>query len=128
MSRTKCRGCGSENLETLIDLGESPISNEFLAPDFDVTSERTYPLHSIVCLECSLVQLTANLNREILFKSDYVYFSSYSKSWLSHCETFANRMITERNLKAESLVVEVASNDGYLLQYFKSSGIRALVS
>ena len=126
MKIIKCRGCGFGNLETLVNLGHSPISNEFLPRDFDFSLEKTFPLHAIVCLSCALVQLTDNLDRETLFKSDYVYYSSYSKSWLEHCESFAEKMINELDLDSEDLVVEIASNDGYLLQYFKAEGIGVL--
>ncbi len=126
MNSYACRGCGSKVLETLVDLGLSPVSNEFLPENFELSKEVLHPLHAIVCVECSLVQLTNNLNREDLFKSDYVYFSSYSKSWLKHCENYAEKMILERNLNSDNLVVEIASNDGYLLQFFKSKDIGVL--
>jgi SAM-dependent methyltransferase len=126
MRLTECRGCRGTQFETLINLEDSPVSNDFLQIDFDLTLEPVFPLEAIVCMDCAFVQLTQVLSREELFKPDYVYFSSYSKSWLSHCEDFAKKIQVEKNLTAQSLVVEIASNDGYLLQYFKSAGVGVL--
>jgi SAM-dependent methyltransferase len=87
--------------------------------------ERFYPLHAYVCGSCFLVQLTEFETPERIF-SDYAYFSSYSESWLKHCESYACAMVDRWSLGAESLVIEIASNDGYLLQYFKKSGVPVL--
>jgi 2-polyprenyl-3-methyl-5-hydroxy-6-metoxy-1,4-benzoquinol methylase len=126
MKLSNCRGCNSSNFESLIDLGNSPVSNDFLPLDYDVKSEPTFPLHAIVCMECSFVQLSEILTREDLFKPDYVYFSSFSKSWLAHCEDYTNMILNEIELDSSSLVIEIASNDGYLLQYFLKREIKVL--
>lgn len=122
----KCRGCGVNLTQIFLDLGESPIANNLL-DEMDLSlQESKYPLRVMVCQECSLVQLPEIAAREDLFRSDYVYYSSYSSSWLNHCEKFANQMISKLGLTPNDLVIEVASNDGYLLQYFAKQGINVL--
>ncbi len=120
-----CRFCGAELTRTFADLGRSPLSNSFLAPDQLRSMEPHYPLHVYVCEKCLLVQLEEFEKAETIF-SDYLYFSSYSDLWLRHAETYAERMTAELGLGGCSLVVEVASNDGYLLQYFRQRGIGVL--
>ena len=126
MKLSNCRGCNSSHFESLIDLGNSPVSNDFLPLSFDLDLEPSFPLHAIVCMDCSFVQLSEILTREDLFKPDYVYFSSFSKSWLTHCEDYTKMILNEIELDSNSLVVEIASNDGYLLQYFLNRGINVL--
>lgn len=121
-----CRGCGSSLSLTLLDLGKSPIANNLVESLDSNLQNDYYPLKAMTCSKCALVQLTEELPREILFKSDYVYYSSVSTSWLEHAKLFAQKMIQFLSLSQNDLVVEVASNDGYLLQYFKSNGIQVL--
>lgn len=122
----KCRGCDVEIHRTFLDLGDSPIANDLLG-EMDLSlCEPTYPLKVMVCQECSLVQLPAIAAREDLFRADYVYYSSYSTSWLAHCRDYADQIISGLSLTQNDLVVEVASNDGYLLKYFAEQGISVL--
>ena len=120
-----CRFCGSKLKHTFVDLGMSPLCESYLTADQLNQMEPFYPLHVKVCEECYLVQLEEYVSGEDIF-SEYVYFSSYSDSWLKHSSNYVD-MITQRlNLGPHSLVVELASNDGYLLQYFVKKGIPAL--
>lgn len=119
-----CRFCGSTLKHTFVDLGMSPLCESYLTADQLNQMEPFYPLHVKVCEGCYLVQLEEYVSAEHIF-TEYAYFSSYSDSWLKHSSDYVD-MISERlNLRAESLVVELASNDGYLLQYFAKKGIRA---
>jgi SAM-dependent methyltransferase len=121
----RCRFCDAELTRTFVDLGRSPLANSLLRADDIDRSEPTYPLHVFVCERCLLVQVPEFAPAADIF-SDYLYFSSYSQLWLDHCRDYANRMVERYRLNASSLVVEVASNDGYLLQYFKERGIDVL--
>jgi hypothetical protein len=124
-SPVKCRFCKSPLQHTFVDLGMSPLCESFLKRNDLNRMEPFYPLHVRVCSECYLVQLEEYVRPEHIF-SEYAYFSSYSESWLKHCSAYVD-MITERlKLNGESLAVELASNDGYLLQYFVAKGIPAL--
>ena len=118
----RCRFCQSGLSETFADLGMSPLSNSYLGESQLQGMERFYPLHAYVCSSCFLVQLTEFETPERIF-SDYAYFSSYSDSWLRHCEVYARSMVERWQLGSASRVIEIASNDGYLLQYFKQLGI-----
>jgi len=120
-----CRFCGEALAETFADLGMSPLSNAFIAPERANALEKFYPLHAYVCSSCRLVQLAAFESPAQIFR-DYLYFSSYSESWLRHAETYAQAMIARFGLGAQSQVIEIASNDGYLLQYFQRRGIPVL--
>jgi len=121
-----CRSCRSELKLTLIDLGSSPIANN-LIPNTQSMKEISYfPLCAKTCENCSLVQLSEELPRETLFRSDYVYHSSYSSSWLEHSRSYVRKMVKFLNLSENDLVVEVASNDGYLLQFFADSKVQVL--
>ena len=122
----KCRGCKSVISRTFIDLGDSPIANNLLLPSQLDYEETYYPLHVLVCDSCGLVQLPNISSREELFSDDYTYHSSYSESWLVHSEKYATDMTKKLNLTVDDLVVEIASNDGYLLQYFRNSEIQVL--
>jgi hypothetical protein len=122
----KCRGCGELLLLTFLDLGSSPIANDLITPENLNSPEIHYPLHVMTCTACALVQIPEVALRESLFRSDYVYFSSYSTSWLAHARDYVSLMTSRLNLGTEDLVVEVASNDGYLLQYFVEAGIQVL--
>ncbi|MHB8147419.1 MAG: methyltransferase domain-containing protein [Vulcanimicrobiaceae bacterium] len=120
-----CRSCATPLAVSFADLGSSPLSNSYIAIDRVREMEPTYPLHAYVCDNCFLVQLEAVQSREHIF-SEYAYFSSYSDSWLAHSRDYARAAIDRLGLTAESLVVEAASNDGYLLQYFIERGVRVL--
>lgn len=120
-----CRFCGAGLQRTFVDLGMSPLCETYPSlADFN-RGEVYYPLHVYVCDACFLVQLEQYQSPENIF-SDYAYFSSYSDSWLKHAKTYCNKMITRFGLNHESFVVEVASNDGYLLQYFAEKNIPVL--
>jgi hypothetical protein len=121
-----CRGCGSLLTETFIDLGQSPIANNLLSVEQLNDREIFFPLHTRTCSVCGLVQLPEISSRETLFPEDYTYYSSYSASWLAHCQRYAREMMESLSLTKDDLVVEIASNDGYLLQYFQSEGIPVL--
>ena len=119
----RCRSCGHGLEHIFVDLGLSPISNAMRRPEQDGEAEAFYPLRTFVCEVCKLVQIQDVATREAHFHGDYTYFSSFSASWLRHAETYAAMMVERFGLGAESSVFEVASNDGYLLQYFKARGI-----
>jgi SAM-dependent methyltransferase len=121
----RCRSCGSEKLEPVLDLGKTPLANALLT-EADLTKpEPTFPLALVFCPACSLCQITEEVPPETMF-SDYLYFSSFSDTMLKHAETIATRVVRDEKLGPESLVVEVASNDGYLLQYYAKAGVPVL--
>ncbi|MBA3662139.1 MAG: class I SAM-dependent methyltransferase [Gammaproteobacteria bacterium] len=120
-----CRFCETPLNATLIDLGMSPLSNSFLKKDELQKKEKFYPLHARICNECFLVQLPELQSPENIFK-DYAYFSSYSESWLQHCASYTNMIVERFKIDAKWQVVELASNDGYLLQYFAAKKIPVL--
>ncbi|RJG05974.1 methyltransferase domain-containing protein [Noviherbaspirillum cavernae] len=124
-----CRSCGAPLdpvRHTFADLGLSPVSNAFVKPENAARGEMFYPLHALVCERCWLVQLSDVSRAEAHFHDDYVYFSSFSSSWLAHARRYVDMMIPRFGLDAASRVVEIASNDGYLLQYFVQAGIPSL--
>jgi len=125
MKETHCRFCNSNLSKVFVDLGMSPLSNSFLTEDMLDKEEKFYPLAAFVCENCFLVQLPEIENPENIF-SDYAYFSSYSETWLKHSENYVNEMLDRFSFDSKSLVVEIASNDGYLLQYFKKKEIPVL--
>ncbi len=120
-----CRLCGAILTRTFVDLGMSPLCESYVPADKLDAPETFYPLHVLLCESCLLVQLPAHVAGEDIF-SDYAYFSSYSDSWVAHAENYARAMIDSLRLTADSLVTEVASNDGYLLQHFVAAGIPVL--
>jgi SAM-dependent methyltransferase len=120
-----CRFCGSPLNHTFTDLGMSPLANSYVSVAKANAMEPFYPLHAYVCTKCWLVQLQMYETGEHIF-SEYAYFSSFSDSWLAHAKQYTERMRERFALTAKSLVVEIASNDGYLLQYFKVAGIPVL--
>jgi SAM-dependent methyltransferase len=122
----RCRSCGAPLKAVLVDLGMTPISNAFVRADHASFSERFYPLKSFVCDRCWLVQLEDFETPETHFHAEYVYFSSFSDSWLAHARSFVEKAIPRLALGTSSRVVEVGSNDGYLLQYFVERGIPCL--
>jgi SAM-dependent methyltransferase len=120
-----CRSCQSEQLEIVLRLGQTPLANSLLtAKDLD-RPETTYPLDLAFCPECSLVQITETVPPELLFR-EYLYFSSFSDDLLRHARVLTERVRHKRQLDAGSLVLEIASNDGYLLQNYKQAGIPVL--
>lgn len=120
-----CRFCGAGLRRTFVDLGMSPLCETYPSASDLNRGEVYYPLHVYVCEQCFLVQLEEYETAENIF-SDYAYFSSYSDSWLEHSENYCNKMIDRLALNGRSFVVEVASNDGYLLQYFVRRGVPVL--
>ena len=126
MNSRACRFCGAGLDTTFADLGMSPVSNAFLKPDQVDRMEPFYPLHAYVCGRCFLVQLEQFEAPDAIFGDDYAYFSSYSDSWLVHARSYVQSVIPRLGLDANSQVVEIASNDGYLLQYFLQAGIPVL--
>ena len=122
-----CRFCRSPLTHTLVDLGLQPLANSNLtAAELAAGTERTYPLHARVCASCFLVQVDDPVAADEIFDSGYAYFSSYSASWVEHARRYSEAMIARFGLGPDSLVVEVASNDGYLLQHFKAAGVPVL--
>jgi len=120
-----CRLCGAPLTTTFVDLGSTPLANAYLRPEDADGDEPCYPLHALVCDHCLLVQLEAMVSPETLF-DDYAYFSSYSDSWVEHGRRFAEAAAADLGLGPDSLVFEVASNDGYLLQHFVAAGVPVL--
>jgi hypothetical protein len=120
-----CRLCGAELTHTFVDLGMSPLCESYLPAERLDDPETFYPLHVRLCANCLLVQLPAYVPGEDIF-SDYAYFSSYSDSWVAHAKRYADEMTARLGLTTASLVTEVASNDGYLLQHFHAAGIPVL--
>jgi SAM-dependent methyltransferase len=125
MTHTACRFCGAPVEAVFADLGMSPLANSYLPPDRSNAMEPFYPLRALVCSECFLVQLEEFETPQHIF-SDYAYFSSYSSSWLEHSKVYSELMIERFGLNGASHVVEIASNDGYLLQYFHERHISVL--
>ena len=121
-----CRLCGAELITTFVDLGMSPPCETYLLPEELDWSERFYPLHVRVCDACLLVQLPEYVSAEEIFGEEYAYFSSYSDSWVRHAADYVETAVERLGLDQDSFVVEVASNDGYLLQHVVARGIRCL--
>ncbi|MCO5165851.1 MAG: class I SAM-dependent methyltransferase [Planctomycetes bacterium] len=124
----RCRSCAFPGLSPVLDLGDMPLSDGFVTPDEldGPRGARRFPLEVAFCAHCSLVQILETVPPEVLFCDDYPYFSSFSDSWLEHCRRSAEALIEERHLGPGSLVVEVASNDGYMLRNFVARGISVL--
>jgi len=122
MNNYKCRFCNCELKKIFIDLGIHPLSNSFLENEKSEQLEKKYPLKVFVCEKCFLVQIPEFETPDNIF-SEYAYFSSYSKSWLEHVENYTNMISKKMDLGKNNLVVELASNDGYLLQFFKKKDI-----
>ena len=120
-----CRSCGRPGLELVLSLGRTPLANALLSADQLDQPEAHFPLEVAFCPGCALVQLTETVPPERLFR-EYLYFSSYSETMLRHAQALVDRLVAERRLSAESLVVEIASNDGYLLQYYRALGVPVL--
>ena len=122
----KCRHCNSQLEHTFLDLGFAPPSNAYLTTEDLAKPEKFYPLKIKVCNQCWLVQTEDYTQADELFNSDYAYFSSTSTGWLTHAASYAEKMTRQLNLTKNSLVIEVASNDGYLLKNFVAAGIACL--
>ncbi len=121
----RCRFCGADLCLTFVDLGMSPLCESYLSAEQLNQGEIFYPLHVYVCSDCFLVQLQDYVSAKAIF-TEYAYFSSYSDSWLAHAQTYTEKMIARFGLDQNSNIIEVASNDGYLLQYFVEKGIPVL--
>jgi hypothetical protein len=122
----KCRFCGEALGVSVADLGMSPVSNDNIKPEKLSAMEPFYPLHAYVCENCWLVQLEQFHAADELFSDEYAYFSSYSESWLDHARRYSLKVIERFGINQDSLVVEIASNDGYLLKNFNEKGIPIL--
>ena len=121
----QCRSCGDDQGNLLLDLGKQPPANRLLTEAELGEPEPLHPLRLAICLNCHLLQITDLVPPGELF-NNYVYFSSYSETWMRHCEMSANQYMKEFGLNADSFVVEVASNDGCLLKHFKEAGVKHL--
>lgn len=121
----ECRACGKTGLIDVLSLGETPLANSLLTKDELGEEEPAYPLDLVFCPHCSLVQITESISPKKLF-SDYLYFSSFSDTMLRSAEALTTRLTRARGFGADSLAVEIASNDGYLLQYYKAAGVPVL--
>jgi SAM-dependent methyltransferase len=124
-SEFACRACSSSSVNIVLSLGRMPLANSLLTPEQLSQPEPTYPLDLAFCSECSLVQITETVSSETLFR-EYLYFSSYSDTMLRHAEELTGRATKQQRLDGNSLVVEIASNDGYLLQYYARRGVPVL--
>lgn len=120
-----CRFCGTSLRHTFVDLGMSPLCESFLSAEQRNGMEPFYPLHTYVCDNCFLVQLEEYVTPEHIF-TEYAYFSSYADTWLQHAKAYTDLMVQRFHLDRQCHVVEVASNDGYLLQYFVEKNIPCL--
>ncbi|MGF1454443.1 MAG: class I SAM-dependent methyltransferase [Alphaproteobacteria bacterium] len=123
---TACRSCGSNNLKVFLDLGDMPLADRLLTPAQLAETEPTFPLEVAFCEECGLVQITETVDPTLLFATDYPYFSSFSDHLLRHSRENVLSLIESRNLGPDSLVIEIASNDGYLLKNYVEKGIPVL--
>jgi SAM-dependent methyltransferase len=122
---TACRGCAGGALTPVLSLGTPPLANALVRPEARGQNEPCYPLDVLRCTNCSLVQLSISVAPELLFR-DYVYLSSVSEAFVAHARTIVDRVVQTRALDKSSLAVEIASNDGYLLQHYRARGIKVL--
>ena len=123
--QVRCRSCDQPNLTPILSLGETPLANALLSREQLNDSEEKFPLALVLCPNCSLVQITETVPPEKLFR-EYFYLSSFSETMLRHSKENVEQLIRSRGLGADSLVIEIASNDGYLLQYYKQAGVPVL--
>jgi SAM-dependent methyltransferase len=121
-----CRSCGGEDLDVFLDLGITPLADRLVKPSEISRPEPAFPLQVAICKDCSLVQITETVDPELLFTGDYPYFSSFSPSLLAHSRANAEDLVASRKLGPGSLVMELASNDGYLLKNYAEGGIPVL--
>ncbi len=124
-TETRCRSCGSTDLHLVLSLGKTPLANSLLTPEQVTQPEPYFPLDLVFCPQCTLVQITETVPPAVLF-SNYFYFSSFSDTMLHHAEVLVKRLISDRQLNPGSLVIEIASNDGYLLKNYTNAGIPVL--
>ncbi|MDP3941685.1 MAG: class I SAM-dependent methyltransferase [bacterium] len=122
----RCRFCNNKLTHTVMDLGTSPVANNLVKPEEVSLAEPFYILKVFVCEKCWLVQAPNLHAQDEIFTNEYTYFSSYSSSWLKHASEYVSMMVKRFGLSSSSQVIELASNDGYLLQYFKEKGINVL--
>lgn len=120
-----CRACGGNHLQLIFSLGETPLANSLLKPAQLSDKELVFPLDVAFCPDCSLVQITETVSPELLF-SEYLYFSSFSDTVVNNARSIVERLVVDRKLSAESLAVEIASNDGYLLKFYQQAGVPVL--
>ena len=120
-----CRSCGHSGLQTLLNMGSTPLANALLNTEQLDQPEPRYPLELVFCPACTLVQILETVSPEKLFR-EYLYFSSFADTMLAHAGDLARRVIASRRLSPNSLVVEAASNDGYLLQFYRQAGVPVL--
>src|SRR5437773_495264 len=120
-----CRSCGGGDLQTLLDLGRTPLANSLLDAGQLDQPQPTYPLELAFCPRCTLVQILETVPPEQLFR-DYLYFTSFSETMLKHGRALADKLCSERRLSANSLVMEAASNDGWLLRHYRARGVPVL--
>ena len=118
-----CRHCKKKLDKIFINLGNSPPSNNYISLDKISLKEKSYPLNILICENCLLVQTEDFADAVDLFTDDYAYFSSFSSSWLQHAKKYVNMIVEKKKLNSNSHVVEIASNDGYLLQFIKEKNI-----
>lgn len=126
LSNPRCRFCNSSSMRSFADLGTAPFCQNLVKQHQLTEPEAFYPLHARICEECLLVQLEQFVSPDEIFNEDYAYFSSYSDSWLQHCRNFADEACARFGLNEESQVLEIASNDGYLLQFFAEHHVPVL--
>lgn len=126
LSLARCRHCGADLTLTLADLGLSPVANDYVEPEHYARAEPFYPLEALVCRTCRLVQTRDFLAASDMFRADYAYFSSHSTSWVQHAKTYVETMSARFGLGAGARHIELASNDGYLLQFSKAAGLQCL--
>jgi SAM-dependent methyltransferase len=122
----KCRYCNTELKDVFVDLSTAPPSNSLLSKNQLNRSEKYYPLKVFVCKDCRLVQANTILRADKIFTSEYPYFSSFSSSWLKHAKEYVDMIMDRFKLRPDSRIIEVGSNDGYLLQYFKEYNVKVL--
>ena len=125
-SESKCRFCNNILEHSVIDLGMSPLCQKHIKPEHANDMEKFYPLHAFICEHCWLMQLEQFATPDEIFADDYAYFSSFSESWQEHARKYAEQMTRRFKLNTTSLIIEIASNDGYLLQWFVQKGIPVL--
>ena len=125
ISNYRCRVCNKKINDYFCDLGSTPLANSFIANKKLINKEKNFPLKVYFCKKCYLPQLPVHVFAKNIF-SNYDYFSSYSKSWIKHSKNYVNEIIKDLNLNKENNICEIASNDGYLLQFFKQKGFKVL--
>ncbi len=123
-----CRSCGSAQLAPILSLGRTPLADRLLTADMLSAPDMTVPLDVVLCRACSLVQITATVDPALLFGGEYPYFSSVSETLLAHARVNAEELMARHDLGPDNLVVEVASNDGYMLRNFTARGIPVLAT